>query len=220
MYACRLCPETAFKWQSCLYKHFLINHFNEEIRSMLPNEAPFKCPKCDYTVKQKHLLMLHFGITHKIVLRLIEQKFSNQDNLTKTVKGTLPTTPHLTQENPSENSQLAFDCPLCPLKISPGLRKHHLTKHFYAQLSSEVKIHEAPYSCHLCRHISISRQNLIKHVGIFHGLVDQYVKHYLPSSLVASKFAPLAEAESLIEAESVSNGNVECRLCDRPQFFR
>ena len=74
MYKCRMCPETAFKWQSCLYKHFLINHFNEKIRSFLPEKEPFKCPKCEYVAKQKYILLLHYGITHKIVIKYLEEE--------------------------------------------------------------------------------------------------------------------------------------------------
>ena len=59
-YACRLCPETAFKWQSTLYKHCLITHFSDQIRRMLPSEAPFKCPKCDYVAKQRYVHPVFF----------------------------------------------------------------------------------------------------------------------------------------------------------------
>lgn len=56
-YACRLCPDMAFKWQSALYKHCLITHFSDQIRRLLPSEAPFKCPKCDYVAKQRYYIL-------------------------------------------------------------------------------------------------------------------------------------------------------------------
>ena len=81
LYACKVCPETAFKWQTGLYKHFLINHFNEQIRSMLPEKEPFKCPKCEYTAKAKYALVVHFGITHKMVLTMLDQAAQQGQNL-------------------------------------------------------------------------------------------------------------------------------------------
>ena len=32
LYPCQFCPESAFKWQSVLYKHWVFKHFNDEIR--------------------------------------------------------------------------------------------------------------------------------------------------------------------------------------------
>lgn len=260
MYACRECPGTAFKWQSCLYKHFLINHFNEEIRSQFPisDTPPHKCSLCDYVTSKKYVLLLHIGIKHKVVIKFLEdaQKANGGQSMVVNAKVPIGGAAKTAFKNKSailppaagEKSDKAYDCPLCPLSISHGLRRNHLSKHFYAQLSAEVaSATTAPFQCHLCRHVAVDRMSLIKHVGIFHGLVDQYVKQYLPeatitgssaSSLVDSEGSDnrgCETAESLIEpkaedsptttltspaAASVGHGNLECRLCDRPQFFR
>lgn len=237
MYVCRLCPETAFKWQSCLYKHFLINHFNEQIRSLLPKEEPFKCPKCEYSAKQKHILMLHFGITHKVVLKLIEEaaaqgqpmilKASAEDLQISTSSAAAKAT---SKNSSSEKlvTEKAFNCPLCPLSISHGLKRGHLVKHFYAQLSAEVALKSAssessPFECHLCRHVAIDRKSLVRHVGVIHGLVDSYIKDYLPDQDLKSDsynqqslFNDQPKEEFLNQVTS----GAECRLCERPQFFR
>ena len=76
-----MCPEQAFKWQSALYKHFLINHFNEQVRNMLPSTEPFQCPKCEHVAKTKFHLLVHFGIVHKVVLKLLEQAEKEGQNL-------------------------------------------------------------------------------------------------------------------------------------------
>ena len=61
-YKCRMCPNTAFKWQSCLYKHLLISHFSEKIKSIMPKiptkDSKWLCPmeNCDYEAKLKHIL--------------------------------------------------------------------------------------------------------------------------------------------------------------------
>lgn len=163
LYACKVCPETAFKWQTGLYKHFLINHFNEQIRSMLPEKEPFKCPKCEYTAKAKYALVVHFGITHKMVLTMLDQAAQQGQNLVvkavhaeedTSIMAKLQTS---TTQNLSSKS-MAFQCPYCPLKVSFALRRNHLIKHFYAQLSAEIATNsqcsdEPPYCCYLCRHI-------------------------------------------------------------------
>ena len=231
---------------------------------MLPSldgEAPYKCPKCDYSVKQKYVLVLHFGISHKVVLDFIEeasksnQSLGGQSMIIKTKLEANPTTPQLNtswtgprnsttskgqqQTSGSSRDPRAFDCPLCPLSISHSLRRNHLTKHFYAQLSAEIATKsasstEAPFECHLCRHVAITRNGLIKHVGVVHQLVDQYIKDCHPlttttdATVSSSEAAAAAAAAVKTESESPSTSstsatlptNFECRLCDRPQFFR
>jgi hypothetical protein len=137
----------------------------------------------------------------------------------------------------SLSRERAFDCPLCPLSISHGLRRNHLAKHFYAQLSAEVASKsassaEAPFECHLCRHVAITRNGLIKHVGVVHQLVDQYVKDYnllttsnddavVTSEAVKTEELPTSSASTLLPITSATtNKHFECRLCDNPQFFR
>ena len=54
----------------------------------------------------------------------------------------------------------AFQCPICPMKISHALKRNHLVKHFYAQLSTEIALNgasEPPFECHLCRHVAIDK---------------------------------------------------------------
>ena len=220
LYACKMCPETAFKWQSGLYKHFLINHFNEQIRSMLPASEPYKCPKCEYVAKAKYALLVHVGIAHKMVLTLLEQAAEKGQNLI--VKAV-----HKEENTPSKfnivqpilvnaNENLAFQCPFCPLKVSFGLRRNHLAKHFYAQLSAEVAekspcSEEPPFSCYLCRHVALDRNSLIKHVGVTHKVVDQFIK---------DSNVTLEDSAEVNDITPPPQHGVECRLCDKPQSFR
>ena len=207
-YACRLCPETSFKWQSELYKHCLVNHFNEEIRAMLPTytEPPFKCPKCDYTNNQKYVLFLHLGLSHKMVLQFIEDAMKSNPSLagqsmivTRKSEVTPSVTPLMYPKNnvaqrvsfsgassgdKKELSPLAYNCPMCSLSVSNALKRHHLVKHFYVQLSTDIaskggaSSSEPPFECHLCNHVAITHNGLIKHAGIFHQLVDKYIDDY------------------------------------------
>lgn len=201
---------------------------------MLPDQEPFKCPKCDYSHTKKYVLMLHFGITHKEVLKLIEEASKKMGesmivlNKTSSVPALVHQKSKAQPKKPSTGSNLAFDCPMCSLSISPGHKRQHLAKHFYAQLSSEVSSQlEPPFECHLCRHVAINRHCLIKHVAVAHQLVDQYVKDYLSSDTAEDSDTNMlevkvesCEAEPL-EAQRPANVNgIECRLCDKPQFFK
>ena len=137
---------------------------------MLPEEAPFKCPKCEYTTKKRYELVLHFGITHKMVLTFLEQAAEKGQNLVvkaaikpkEDQRNSTSVVAKLTQNSTHrQNDQLAFTCPFCPLKVSFALRRNHLTKHLYAQLSAEIAENspcseEPPFSCYLCRHIGNS----------------------------------------------------------------
>ena len=80
-YKCRMCPSTAFKWQSCLYKHLLISHFSEKIKGMMPKNPPLICPmeNCEYEAKLKHILMIHVGITHKLLLKWVDEEAEAND---------------------------------------------------------------------------------------------------------------------------------------------
>ena len=140
----------------------------------------------------------------------------------------------------SLSRERAFDCPLCPLSISHGLRRNHLAKHFYAQLSAEVASKsassaEAPFECHLCRHVAITRNGLIKHVGVVHQLVDPLTTS-TDNTVVTSEASAADDGATVVGAvkteelptsastlhpvSATTNKHLECRLCDNPQFFR
>ena len=212
-----MCPEAAFKWQSALYKHFLINHFNEQIREMLPSEEPYKCPKCEYIAKAKYALLVHYGIVHRVILTLLEQAAKEGQNLIVQAVHKDDTNTNVVAKIQHSNDKLAFQCPFCPLKVSFGLRRNHLAKHFYAQLSAEVAeksqcSEEPPYTCYLCRHVAMDRNGLIKHVGVTHKVVDQFVKD--------SEAFQGPEVKDSEDSQTSQTHGVECRLCDKPQKFR
>jgi hypothetical protein len=56
-------PISAQKWQK-----YCINDL-ANFSAELPELPPFGCPKCDYSGANKTMLLLHYGITHKVVVR-------------------------------------------------------------------------------------------------------------------------------------------------------
>ena len=105
---------------------------------------PFNCPKCDYVAANKTMLLLHYGITHKVVVRFVEKSLKNQgiemiESTPATTSGTaVPTSTKRSsyQLVPALPPGSAFKCPLCTLTLSPESRSDHLSKHFYDSLSA------------------------------------------------------------------------------------
>ena len=184
------CPGASFKWQSELYKHCLFKHFNEEIKANISDEPPFKCPenKCEYIGATKTAALCHYGITHKIVAKHIEEAIKKDPSLemakasiaaTSTLSN-IPTRGRGSVKPPSEDYEAPFKCLMCNLSVSSGQRNAHLCRHFHDILSADLPV-KAPFECpkEKCRFVGIDRLTLIRHYGGYHGLVDQYLKDYL-----------------------------------------
>ena len=144
-YLCRFCDVPGFRWQYELYKHCAFKHFNEEMKAELPKEYPAKCPLCEYVSKTKTSLMIHYGITHKEVVKLIENALrNNPDGMpsstsaakTKLVSTTSSSLPALEQP---------FVCPVCNLSISTSQKDGHLCSHFKEELSKDLP-DQVPFS--------------------------------------------------------------------------
>ena len=170
--------------------------------------------------------MIILGITHKVVLKLIEEhKLQSQKTTIQYPGRQLSVLNKTKNENEDQIvNEKYFNCPLCPLTVSDGMRKDHLVKHFYAQLSSTIEASiDGPHECHLCRHVSISRNRLIKHIGAFHGLVEKYLRDYLPDCDRLKISTKSEEELRTLATPSITEhtgGSVECRLCEKPQFFK
>ena len=208
LYSCKFCNEgPGFKWQSELYKHCVFRHFNEEIRQELPEDYPNKCPKCDYTARNRTTMTLHYGITHKVVVTYIEKAMKDpkflaaqqereqqQQQQPTPIASPEPVEPPPSSLTPSSSSSLLssgpqqqqlsleypFKCPLCSLIVSPAQRSDHLCVHFKDKLS-QVLPSVAPYACPLCLYVGTDHNALIRHFGGFHKFVNEYLKDYLES---------------------------------------
>ena len=58
----------------------------------------------------------------------------------------------------------------------------------------------------------MDRNSLIKHVGVTHKVVDRFVKDYQEMDV--------KDEPNDGSAPALNTSNVECRLCDKPQYFR
>ena len=191
LYYCVFCPGASFKWQSELYKHCLFRHFNEEIKANISDDPPFKCPanKCEYIGATRNAALCHYGITHKIVAKHIEEAIKKDPSLemaktsittTPSTSANIPTRGRGSIKIPSEDYEAPFKCLMCTLSVSSGQRNAHLCRHFHDVLSADLPV-KAPFECpkEKCRFVGIDRLTLIRHYGGYHGLVDRYLKDYL-----------------------------------------
>ena len=67
---------------------------------MLPQNPPLKCPmeNCDYEAKLKHILMIHVGITHKLLLKWVEEEAkANEGQSMIVLSKTTEELPHVSQ---------------------------------------------------------------------------------------------------------------------------
>ena len=71
----------AFRWQSDLYKHYATQHFSEELLSQLGLEAgssaPFRCSACAVTTDTEQQILIHCGLSHRGVQKLLEKSGQN-----------------------------------------------------------------------------------------------------------------------------------------------
>lgn len=237
LYSCKFCNEgPGFKWQSELYKHCVFRHFNEEIRQDLPEDYPNKCPKCDYTARNRTTMALHYGITHKVVVTYIENAMKDpkfqaaaQEQEKEQNQQPVPIASPEPVELPSSSSssvqpqqslEYPFKCPLCSLIVSPAQRSDHLCVHFKDKLSQVLPSASAPLACPLCLYVGTDSNALLRHYGGYHKFVNAYLKDYLQSlgedhSHIGAADLP-SSSSSTMPPPPLSGGNnvIQCRLCD------
>ena len=218
LYYCVFCPGASFKWQSELYKHCLFRHFHEEIKANISGDPPFRCPesKCEYIGATKTAALCHYGITHKVVAKHIQEAIKKDPSLEMAKTSITASTPSLSnlptrgrgsRNIPSEDYEAPFKCLMCTLSVSSGQRNAHLCRHFHDALSADLPV-KAPFECpnEKCRFVGIDRLTLIRHYGGYHGLVDQYLKDYLTNKGEQHKASSTLTAD--LRDKGASSGNL------------
>ena len=85
LYPCTMCSET-FRWQSDLYKHYATQHFYDELLSQLTELGmtgpPYKCPMCPVVTDTEKQILIHYGLTHRAVQKLLEKSGALTNALT------------------------------------------------------------------------------------------------------------------------------------------
>ena len=208
----------------------------DDIRAELPDEPPLKCPKCDYVGATKHVLLVHYGITHRIVVKYIDDAIKKDPTIVQVVQQTtLPSSSSRSRQKARpelSDKERPFKCPMCSLSITTALRKNHLCRHFKDKLLVFLPS-KAPFHCPKsdCKFVGLDLTALMTHYGGFHGLVDQYLKDVLATTKKADQEEGETTAVAAVTEENVTSNaamlsettnnkspppttGLECRLCE------
>jgi hypothetical protein len=163
------------------------------------------------------MILLHYGITHKVALKFVEKALSEGKGIQHVSDMSADAgaaTPIVIKRSFSSSivATSAFKCPMCTLTLSHSSRSDHLSKHFYESLSADLPL-SAPFSCPKtnCRFIAIDRMSLIRHYGDYHNMSDKLLKEHL--SRMGADCSTIIVRDRC--GDIVSKSGVECRLCER-----
>ena len=213
-YNCKFCSEE-FKWQYELLKHCVFRHFLDDIKKDLPDEFPAKCPKCEFTGRNRSTLVLHYGVTHRVIQKLIEDAQSNPESVANKLRAPPrgATTAASTSASASQQSQVErpFSCPLCSLKVSRRQQMDHLCTHFSERLSQRLPA-SGPFACPDCRFVGTDRRRLVRHYGGHHGHAHALLVEHLRD---AGKDVTAAD---VVKQERVLSGGETTRIPPPPEF--
>ena len=71
---CKICA-VKNKSMSEYLKHLSKVHFKNKLLTMVPKSRPYKCPwvGCEVVKKDRYNISLHYGMTHKVALKLMQE---------------------------------------------------------------------------------------------------------------------------------------------------
>ena len=185
-YPCALCTTETFRWQFDLYKHYATQHFYDELASQLQLEAgpPYKCVQCSITTETEKQILIHYGLTHKAVQKILQNTVGgdrlvpplvilsldhvNPGDLLCRFPGVRPSLMSLQQ--PAN-----YKCQICLAVLPAKHKSDHLTVHFKDKISP-LLAKDVPFTCPKCRYVAMDRPSLIRHFATRHGLVDAFLK--------------------------------------------
>ena len=164
--ACPICTSTFLNGTHFL-RHAADKHFDERLKQDLPQVAPFKCPYCSTACKDLKLLVRHYGLAHKMVLKLLNERAGIMDSFDDSI---------LKQYETQESSRDC--CPLC--KSSFGgrymLLRHLADCHFRERLCQGLPSGADVYKCPECNHESKDKGGFVRHYGLVHKMVQTWLK--------------------------------------------
>jgi hypothetical protein len=165
--ACPICQST-FLNSVHFIRHAADKHFMERLRNDLPHFSPFKCPLCPFEGKDLKLLVRHYGMTHKMVLKLLNERAGIHDSYDESILRTLET-----HESNRET------CPLCSSNFGGRymLLRHLADCHFRERLCQGVQ-HGEVYKCPFpdCNHSSKDKGGFVRHYGLVHKMVQKWLR--------------------------------------------
>ena len=184
-YPCALCTTETFRWQFDLFKHYATQHFYDELASQLQLEAgpPYKCPQCSVTTDTEKQILIHYGLTHKAVQKILQKTVGPGGGDRFVPSLVINCSPHINCPDLSSRSRTSlvsvqsanYKCQICLALLPAKHKSDHLTVHFKDKISP-LLAKDVPFTCPKCRYVAMDRPSLIRHFATRHGLVDAFLK--------------------------------------------
>ena len=189
---CKLCGKY-FTSARYMWTHMGDEHFEKELNSELPKEAPWKCPKCPndsaYEGADLRTLRVHYGTRHKAVM----------PHLAKHLNISLR---DLQAEFRPPN-EIARTCQFChkPFYNHMDFMKH-LILHVRDTIYEDLPDCE-PYVCPRCTFTGNTRITLLLHYGLQHNVLQDLLKGDTSNLKVDMKFIEKRKSNGLGEEEKL-----------------
>ena len=157
---CELCGEEFINTNKTRDKgNHQVNHFRDMILQSLNSPASrFECPRCSFVGRDRNALLKHYGLSHRVVVSLVRKEMGG---LTAT-----------------EVSEVTHDCKVCSQFFlnQNALNNHLCDSHYGPRLSKDVPFTpNPPYKCPKCNYEAKTHQMTVRHYGVKHGLLRQFM---------------------------------------------
>ena len=164
--ACPICNSTFLNGTHFL-RHAADKHFMDQLKIDMPKSPPWQCPFCDFNGKDLKLLVRHYGLTHKMVLKLLNERVGIMNSFDDAILKQYETC----QENRDK-------CPLCVSTFGTRymLLRHLADCHFKDKLIVNLPKGTEIYKCPECNHESKDKGSFARHLGLVHKKIQQWLK--------------------------------------------
>lgn len=164
---CAYCTEGYF--DADYYKHMACEHFREIFIKMLPDSAPFTCPRCIFNGDDLEDLIIHFAEYHKVLEFILK---SLEDGFEWPTESKLEETKFFTQESLSDKYTI-FKCSLCNfLTENRPKMGMHIINHMKDVAEAHNLTKEEPFICPKCFYESSTYTSLLRHYFCKHDNID------------------------------------------------
>ena len=162
-YDCTICAVKS-KGMTEYLRHLSKVHFKQKLLACVSQVAPFKCPAvgCEVIKKDRFNVALHYGMSHKFVLTLLQEM--PEDGLGEDVEA---------------------NCKLCHQSFTAHryLFTHLSDTHFGAELDADLP-KSGPWKCPKCSYIGNDPRALRVHYGVRHKVVLNHLASRFVGSIL------------------------------------
>jgi hypothetical protein len=154
---CELCGEEFTNTNKTRDKgNHQVNHFRDNLLQALPQNT-FDCPKCSFTGRDRNALLKHVGLSHRVVTSAVRKEMGGVVQ---------------------EVNEVTHDCKVCSQFFlnQNALNNHLCDAHYFNRLARDVSYSsQPPFKCPKCTYEAKSHQMTVRHYGVKHGLLKQFM---------------------------------------------